>query len=78
MMKENEGFPDIEQLGHDEFNLDSEEQQRLQAEGEAKVQEVGLLLGKNSVGNHSPWPYPNCQSRLHTPKVLVTVKFGCL
>ncbi|XP_022080756.1 cilia- and flagella-associated protein 43-like [Acanthaster planci] len=40
MMKDNETLPDIEQLGHDEFNLDSEEQQRLQEEGEAKVQEM--------------------------------------
>ena len=44
MMKENEGLPDIEQLGHDEFNLDSEEQQRLQAMGEAKVQEVRFTV----------------------------------
>ncbi|XP_033633066.1 cilia- and flagella-associated protein 43-like isoform X1 [Asterias rubens] len=44
MMKENEGLPDIEQLGHDEFNLDSEEQQRLQAMGEAKVQEMRVNM----------------------------------
>ena len=43
MMKNNETLPDIEKLGHDEFNLDSEEQQRLQQEGEQHVQQVGLI-----------------------------------
>ncbi|XP_072177751.1 cilia- and flagella-associated protein 43-like [Diadema setosum] len=40
MMKLNETLPDIEKLGHHEFNLDTEEQQRLQAEGEAEVQQI--------------------------------------
>ncbi|XP_072041951.1 LOW QUALITY PROTEIN: cilia- and flagella-associated protein 43-like [Amphiura filiformis] len=40
MMKNNETLPDIEKLGHDEFNLDSEEQQRLQLEGEQHVQQI--------------------------------------
>ncbi|XP_041476459.1 cilia- and flagella-associated protein 43-like isoform X2 [Lytechinus variegatus] len=40
MMKVNETLPDIEKLGHDEFNLDTEEQHRLQAEGEAQVQQI--------------------------------------
>lgn len=40
MMKTNEELPDIEQLGHHEFNLDTEEQQRLQEEGDMQVQQV--------------------------------------
>ena len=44
MMKNNETLPDIEKLGHDEFNLDSEEQQRLQMEGEQHVQQVRVRI----------------------------------
>lgn len=40
MMKTNEELPDIEQLGHHEFNLDTEEQQRLQEEGDMQVQQI--------------------------------------
>eukprot|EP00057_Strongylocentrotus_purpuratus_P026485 XP_011680959.1 PREDICTED: cilia- and flagella-associated protein 43 [Strongylocentrotus purpuratus] len=40
MMKVNEILPDIEMLGQDEFNLDTEEQRRLQAEGEGQVQQI--------------------------------------
>ena len=40
MMRENEDLPDIEKLGHQEFDLDIEEQNRLQAEGEAEVAKV--------------------------------------
>ncbi|XP_077865529.1 LOW QUALITY PROTEIN: cilia- and flagella-associated protein 43-like [Saccoglossus kowalevskii] len=40
MMKENEVLPDTEQLAHHEFNLDVEEQQRLQAEGDAEVEQI--------------------------------------
>ena len=39
-MKENEEVPEIEKLSHHEFDLDVEEQERLQAEGEAEVQRV--------------------------------------
>lgn len=45
MMKVNEILPDIEMLGQDEFNLDTEEQRRLQAEGEGQVQQVSLSVG---------------------------------
>ncbi|KAJ8013989.1 hypothetical protein DPEC_G00035570 [Dallia pectoralis] len=37
MMRENKKLPDIEKLEQEEFNLDVEEQQRLQAEGEQEV-----------------------------------------
>ncbi|XP_077991965.1 cilia- and flagella-associated protein 43-like [Glandiceps talaboti] len=40
MMKKNEILPDIERLAHHEFNLDVEEQQRMQAEGDAEVEEI--------------------------------------
>ena len=50
MMKNNETLPDIEKLGHDEFNLDSEEQQRLQQEGEQHVQQVGFISGVKTSG----------------------------
>ena len=39
-MRENEKVPDIERLSRHEFDLDIEEQTRLQAEGEAEVQRV--------------------------------------
>ena len=44
-MRENEGVPDIEKLGHEEFDLDVEEQMRLQAQGDEKVQKVSSELG---------------------------------
>ena len=40
MMIENEELPAIEQLSRHEFDLDIDEQQRLQAEGEAEVERV--------------------------------------
>ena len=42
MMSENETVADIERLGHHEFDLDIEEQQRLQKEGDAEVARVSL------------------------------------
>nr|XP_015203067.1 PREDICTED: cilia- and flagella-associated protein 43 [Lepisosteus oculatus] len=40
MMRENESLPEIEKLEQQEFNLDVEEQKRLQAEGEEEVNKV--------------------------------------
>ncbi|XP_016149573.1 cilia- and flagella-associated protein 43-like [Sinocyclocheilus grahami] len=40
MMQENESLPDMEKLGHQEFNLDVEEQQRMQLEGKQEVTRV--------------------------------------
>ncbi|PIK58588.1 putative WD repeat-containing protein 96-like [Apostichopus japonicus] len=40
MMKTNEELPEIEQLGQHEFNLDTEEQQRLQEDGDGEVQKI--------------------------------------
>ncbi|KAK7108965.1 cilia- and flagella-associated protein 43-like isoform X2 [Littorina saxatilis] len=40
MMQNNEELPDIEKLGRHEFDLDIDEQSRLQAEGEAEVERV--------------------------------------
>ena len=40
MLKKNETLPDIEKLGRHEFDLDIEEQNRLQAEADAEVQRV--------------------------------------
>ncbi|XP_062319806.1 cilia- and flagella-associated protein 43 [Osmerus eperlanus] len=40
MMRENESLPDMERLEPQEFNLDVEEQKRLQAEGEQEVTRV--------------------------------------
>lgn len=39
-MRENESLPDMERLEPQEFNLDVEEQKRLQAEGEQEVTRV--------------------------------------
>ena len=39
-MKDNEKVADIEKLNHYEFDLDMEEQRRLQAEGEENVTRV--------------------------------------
>jgi len=46
MMKINETLPEIEQLRHDEYNLDTEEQKRMQSEQDKQVQKVhiGRLL----------------------------------
>lgn len=43
MLKQNEDLPDIEKLGRHEFDLDIEEQNRLQAEADAEVNRVGDL-----------------------------------
>ncbi|XP_069827504.1 cilia- and flagella-associated protein 43 isoform X2 [Dendropsophus ebraccatus] len=40
MMRENESLPDIEKLDQQEFNLDTEEQERLRAESEQEVERV--------------------------------------
>lgn len=40
MLKQNEDLPDIEKLGRHEFDLDIEEQNRLQAEADAEVNRV--------------------------------------
>ncbi|XP_033122449.1 cilia- and flagella-associated protein 43-like isoform X2 [Anneissia japonica] len=40
MMKENDVLPEIERLERHEFNLDTEDQSRLQAEGDSQVQQV--------------------------------------
>jgi hypothetical protein len=40
MLKQNEALPDIEKLGRHEFDLDIEEQNRLQAEADAEVNRV--------------------------------------
>ncbi|XP_063784069.1 cilia- and flagella-associated protein 43 isoform X2 [Pseudophryne corroboree] len=40
MMRENESLPDIEKLNQQEFNLDTEEQERLRAESEQEVERV--------------------------------------
>lgn len=40
MMKDNEGLPDIEKLGRHEFDLDLDEQARLQVEGEQEIERV--------------------------------------
>lgn len=41
-MAQNKDLPEIEKLGRHEFDLDLEEQTRLQLEGEAEVQKVGI------------------------------------
>ncbi|XP_059422267.1 cilia- and flagella-associated protein 43 isoform X2 [Carassius carassius] len=40
MIQENESLPDMEKLGHQEFNLDVEEQQRMQLEAKQEVTRV--------------------------------------
>lgn len=42
MLKANDNRPDIEKLEQYEFDLDIEEQIRLQADGEAAIQKVNL------------------------------------
>ena len=54
MMKDNEKVADIEKLNHYEFDLDMEEQRRLQAEGEENVTRVLslssiILRNKNTI-----------------------------
>ncbi len=44
MMQDNEGVTDIEKLNRYEFDLDVEEQARLQAEGEAEVSRVSAAV----------------------------------
>lgn len=46
MLKQNETLPDIEKLGRHEFDLDIEEQNRLQADADSEVQRV------NRINNH--------------------------
>ena len=43
MMKENEQVPDIERLEHHDFDLDVEEQTRLQEEGDREVARVSHM-----------------------------------
>lgn len=42
MLKQNEDLPEIEKLGRHEFDLDIEEQNKLQAEADSEVQRVNL------------------------------------
>ena len=42
-MEKNKTVPDIEKLQHHDFDLDVDEQQRLQAIGDAEVNRVGIL-----------------------------------
>lgn len=44
MIQENESLPDMEKLGHQEFNLDVEEQQRMQLEGKQEVNRVNMVI----------------------------------
>lgn len=44
MMRKNEELPDIEKLSRHEFDLDVDEQARLQAEGEAEIEKVKLTF----------------------------------
>lgn len=44
MLKQNEVLPDIEKLGRHEFDLDIEEQNRLQSEADAEVQRVRFFF----------------------------------
>ena len=47
MLKQNEDLPDIEKLGRHEFDLDIEEQNRLQAEADAEVNRVSDLPNRS-------------------------------
>ena len=40
MIKDNGAVPDIEKLSHSEFDLDIDEQLRLQGKGEIEIQKV--------------------------------------
>lgn len=44
MMEENESLTDMEKLKQQEFNLDVQEQQRLQLEGEQEVTRVIMTV----------------------------------
>jgi len=39
-MDVNQNLPELEQLKHEEFNLDIEEQKRMQAQQDKQIQEV--------------------------------------
>ena len=43
MMAANEGLPDIERLERHDFVLDTEEYQRLQAQQDSLIEQVGTL-----------------------------------
>lgn len=43
-MEKNKSVPDIERLQHHDFDLDVDEQQRLQSIGDAEVQKVNTSL----------------------------------
>lgn len=43
MLKQNETLPAIEKLGRHEFDLDIEEQNRLQTEADSEVQRVSII-----------------------------------
>ena len=58
MMKENEQVPDIEKLEHHDFDLDVEEQTRLQEEGDREVARVSgdsLTGGGRQGGRSGEW-----------------------
>lgn len=50
MIAENEQLPDIEQLERHNFILDTEEHQRLQAEEDHLIQQVGEGEGRRKEG----------------------------
>ena len=50
MIAENEQLPDIEQLERHNFILDTEEHQRLQAEEDNLIQQVGEGEGRRNGG----------------------------
>ncbi|KAM6329855.1 cilia- and flagella-associated protein 43 isoform 2-T2 [Podargus strigoides] len=52
MMHENEQVPDIEKLEHREFNLDTEEQERMQAQAEQEVARVRKEIEMENLANH--------------------------
>ncbi|KFO84226.1 WD repeat-containing protein 96, partial [Buceros rhinoceros silvestris] len=52
MMHENEQVPDIEKLEQQEFNLDIEEQERVQAEAEQEVSRVRKEIEMENLANH--------------------------
>ncbi|KAJ7396663.1 hypothetical protein BTVI_143352 [Pitangus sulphuratus] len=51
MMHENEQVPDIEKLEHQEFNLDMEEQERVQAEAEQEVARARKEIEMENLAN---------------------------
>ena len=44
MIKDNEQLPEIEKLGRHEFDLDIEEQIRLQAQCDAEIEKVSMTV----------------------------------